>query len=334
MKIWRYMPLSHYVNMVARSKLYVPITRRLSDPMEGIWFNETENHFINQQIPYLKHKLHLFEKSKELNEEQFRAFYHEYAGGMFESLEMEGWGPVKQFLDRKLEYSKVQEYFANEAHDCPSEISLLERSLSSNKEHLGLIKDRTYVSSWSIGTEQNLALWKLYGHGDDTVAITTSIEKLKKVAEENLGEMDELGYRAEVVEIQYIDKIHRPTEESLNAMRKVFSKLQWGHVASLAVKPKPYHYENEVRLIVFPIIGAHAIEQEAIELEINVKGGGYADLLLDGETSFIDEIYLPPNLTKESPQYKAVSEINEAFGVPNWRLKFDHIKMRNPFEED
>jgi hypothetical protein len=334
MKIWRYMPLSHYVNMVASSKMYVPLTKRLSDPMEGTWFSETENKLTRERIPYLEHKIFLRDKSRDLNEKEFRTFYHEYGSGFYEQLELEGDGPVKEFLENKKSFEAIRQYFTEQAEECPEEIAYCKRILSTNKEHLGMVKEMTFVSSWSKSEEQNIAMWKLFGHGDDTIAITTTVEKLIGVVEKNKPLLDQMGYSGDVSEVNYIEKIHNPSITNLTKMYEIMNKVQWSHVASLLVKPRPYQYENEVRLIIFPLVGAYLKKMDHVELDIDMNYGGFEELLSGGNEGFIEEIYLPPNLTTESPQYKAITHINENFGIPNWKLKIDRIEINGKSKED
>lgn len=88
-----------------------------------------------------------------------------------------------------------------------------------------------FVSCWSIGNKDNMALWHLYGGPKTSVAVTTTVERLIRVAL-SWGE-DSLLYR-----VNYVDH--------LRIQNYVVSK----YTDMLRYKNEAYRYERELRLIV------------------------------------------------------------------------------------
>lgn len=88
-----------------------------------------------------------------------------------------------------------------------------------------------YVSCWTRGNRDSMALWRLYGGTGPSVAVVTSIEQLVQVA---------LSWNRRVVihRVKYVEHANVKTY----VVGAYTDMLQYKHVA--------YKYENEVRLIV------------------------------------------------------------------------------------
>ena len=88
-----------------------------------------------------------------------------------------------------------------------------------------------YVSCWTRGNKDRMALWRLYGGAGPSVAIVTTIEQLAQAA---------LSWkrRAVVHRVKYVEHA------------KVRSYVIGAYTDMLQYKHVAYKYENEVRLIV------------------------------------------------------------------------------------
>ena len=89
----------------------------------------------------------------------------------------------------------------------------------------------SFVSCWSLGAKDNMALWQLYGGVTTSVAVTTSIEALIRVA---------IHWNESVLlhKVQYIDHFINPD-------------MVIGYYTDiLRFKNEAYEYEKEVRVIV------------------------------------------------------------------------------------
>ncbi len=89
----------------------------------------------------------------------------------------------------------------------------------------------SYVSCWSLGAKDNMALWQLYGGLSNAVAVTSTIGKIVAVG---------LPWRENVLihRVKYIDHFKSPTM----VVGRYTDLLRFKHEA--------YKFEDEVRLIV------------------------------------------------------------------------------------
>jgi hypothetical protein len=319
------MPISHYVTMAASSKLYVPCTSRLSDKLEGTWLSKTENYLLQQKISLLKHYIEIAVDIGSMPEPHFGP-YLKSLGLFYEKLERNHSGPTKEFLEGRMSYVEYQQIQKKKRMDAESEMSVLEGKVSKNHSSIKVIQETTYVSSWSYSSEQNLALWKIFGNGDDTIAITTTKEKLRSVVERNKSLFREMKYKVHVNDVEYVDNINKPSSDTFARLSGIIQSVGHDYLAALLAKPRPYWYENEVRLVAFPISERAFKRQDGIELDVQMKKITYREAM-DGATSFIEGIYLPPHLTTDSPQYKAVIEINNQYGISRDLVKIDKIEI-------
>ena len=94
-------------------------------------------------------------------------------------------------------------------------------------------KNRTCLSCWTLGAKDNMALWKIYGSTTKSVAITTTVNRMKSAA----FRWCKFG-NVKLERVQYINHAGRlpkgvyATDESLFGLK---------HVA--------YFFEKEVRIV-------------------------------------------------------------------------------------
>lgn len=89
----------------------------------------------------------------------------------------------------------------------------------------------SYVSCWSIGAKDNMALWQLYGGAKTCVAVTTTVGRLIRLA---------LSWNetAELRRVDYVDH------------RRVSDYVIGSYTDVLKFKNEAFNYESELRLIV------------------------------------------------------------------------------------
>ena len=89
----------------------------------------------------------------------------------------------------------------------------------------------SYVSCWTIGAADNMALWQLYGGTRTSVAVTTTVERLIHLC---------LSWsrRALIEKVEYVDHLKKKTF----VIGRYTDVLQYKNTA--------YSYENELRIIV------------------------------------------------------------------------------------
>jgi len=95
----------------------------------------------------------------------------------------------------------------------------------TSQTRLEQLRTGAYVSCWSSGVIDNMALWQLYGTASSGVAVTTTIDELIHAC---------VNWREKVRihKVQYIDHFANPD----------LDPLQFKHVA--------YRFEEEVRLVI------------------------------------------------------------------------------------
>lgn len=94
------------------------------------------------------------------------------------------------------------------------------------------MKGRTNISCWTIGPEDNMALWKIYGGSPQSVSITTTVDNLMTAAFDWCSEGEVLFEK-----VRYINHLDLP-DGAYGIDKYLFG---FKHVA--------YSYEREVRVI-------------------------------------------------------------------------------------
>ena len=108
------------------------------------------------------------------------------------------------------------------------------------------IKERAYVSSWSLAIHENMALWKLFGNGKNALAIQTSVGNLKNSLQDGIRESSTNGFifsllKKKIVKIQYIDYDNH--EECIGLLSTK------DKTCILGIKHLGFRFEEEVRVI-------------------------------------------------------------------------------------
>ena len=66
----------------------------------------------------------------------------------------------------------------------------------------------------------SLAMWEMYGGGRESVAVKSTISKLKGLIEDNAPFLERQGLAGDVVEVEYLEDIKNPNEEVQDAYMK------------------------------------------------------------------------------------------------------------------
>jgi hypothetical protein len=90
-----------------------------------------------------------------------------------------------------------------------------------------------YLSCWSLGADDNMALWQLYGSPETGVVITTTTQRLIQAALQW-----SLRERVEIFKVRYIDHSKNP------------NMVIGRYTDPLRYKHKAYSFEREVRVVV------------------------------------------------------------------------------------
>lgn len=155
----------------------------------------------------------------------------------------------EKILERRWGYAKMQEHLSK---------------ISKGSE---LLKRFTYISSWYMNEHESAAMWKLYAHTNEAIAIKSTIKRLH----------DSLPKHKKLLigKVKYIDyKNEHLEEESLTD--RFFCKRQ------------SFKYEEEARVVVLNLNQKWNFKFKAVESE----SGVYIETKID---SLIEEIYVAPN---------------------------------------
>ncbi|HBG26407.1 MAG: hypothetical protein A2Y10_06430 [Planctomycetes bacterium GWF2_41_51] len=143
---------------------------------------------------------------------------------------------------------------------------------SENKDALLRLSDAfkniIYLNCWYCGSHQSAAMWELYGMSGASIAIKSTIEKLKKgiLCKENVY----------IGKVEYID-YEKDTLHELNSLLPYF------------IKRKSFEHEQEVRILMIDI------PEAGTRIDKNLKEGVLVNI--DFKT-LIDVVYISPSAPK------------------------------------
>ena len=100
----------------------------------------------------------------------------------------------------------------------------------NSDEFYRIAREDSYVSCWSLGARDNMALWKLYGGSESSVAVTTTLNKIV-----NAVDWDRSTH---IHKIKYIDH------------KKVRNYMIGSPREVLQYKSDAYKYEKELRIVI------------------------------------------------------------------------------------
>jgi hypothetical protein len=151
------------------------------------------------------------------------------------------------------------------AQDCKISIERNGRKtyqIDSLKEEGRKVREKSYVSCWTLSKRENVALWKIYGKDKNSIALKSTIFLLKQefdaflqASKGNDAVLKKLS-KHQIVKVKYID--HRTKE------LEVFERFCKMHPSEiLHYKNIAYEYEAEVRVI-FDGVGLNDTEPTMI----------------------------------------------------------------------
>lgn len=150
------------------------------------------------------------------------------------------------------------------------------------KKEVDRIRKHAFVSSWTMGESESVALWRLYGRNNDSVAIKTTVGLIKNEIEHALRARESEStilakwMRKQLVKVDYID--HRKHDAAGE-----FLKINDGKI--LHYKNIGYRHEEEIRILF------DSSEQGRMGI---VEGIGEFSLIPIRPQEFIREILVSP----------------------------------------
>lgn len=155
-----------------------------------------------------------------------------------------------------------------------------------------------FVSCWHLSYSESLAMWKVYGIHNFSVALVSNIGKVMSACHEYCKDLSSLGMFGEVIYDNYV------TNGKIN-VKTMGIPFGYGelpvpiNILTLFMKAKAFSYEQEWRLVI------HKAKSNEPALRINV---GHLE-------NFVEAIYISP----EAPDWMVSSIqtlISKQFGLP------------------
>jgi hypothetical protein len=146
-------------------------------------------------------------------------------------------------------------------------------------------KSRTYLGCWTLGTTDNMALWKLYGGSAESVAITTTVNRLA-IAAPRWAAYGTVNIK----KIKYIDHSGRLPNGAYTFSEDIFG-----------FKHHAYAFEREVRVIITcPMPNENMNMPHALRVPVDIGG-------------FLKSIVVAPDAGDWF--YELVEDIAKKYGV-------------------
>ncbi len=148
-------------------------------------------------------------------------------------------------------------------------------------------KSRTYLGCWTLGAKDNMALWKIYGGSSESVAITTTVERLEMAAPRwaTYGKVN-------IRKVRYIDHAGRLPDGAYTFAEDIFG---FKHMA--------YSFEKEVRIVISCQMPDEHVEMPPA-LRVPIHTG-----------SFLRSIVVAPEAGEWF--YELVNDVAKKYGVNN-----------------
>lgn len=177
------------------------------------------------------------------------------------------------------------------------------------KQTIENLNNECFASCWHLSSSESLAMWKVYGIHNFSVALVSSVESVMTVSNEYCKNEPVSGVMGEVIYYDYIQD-GKPNVDTVTLPLEEKERGVPSSVLTLFMKANAYSYEREWRLILH--------KSNAEEKALTVK--------VDDLEDFIDAVYVSP----EAPDWM-VECIKKLFSV---QFDLPHIKVsRSPLSK-
>ena len=145
------------------------------------------------------------------------------------------------------------------------------------KQNIENLNNECFASCWHLSSSESLAMWKVYGIHNFSVALVSSVKSVMSVSDTYCKSEPVLGVMGEVIYYNYI-KDGKANVETVGLPLEDKGICVPSSVLTLFMKANAYSYEREWRLIL------HKSNAQEKALTVNV----------DDLEKFIDAIYVSP----------------------------------------
>lgn len=313
--VWRYMPFTKYVDFLRTCSIFCARADKFEDPTEGEWVAQLR--LLADDEIWVQNRDTVF--ARRLLVEKLRssgAKTKEDIARCVDEVVQSKYGWTLQISDDDYDFKTYSEspdelIESIEDGDLPLYEDVWEdrvngSSLPKLVEEVARLKCSAFVNCWHLASDQNIAMWKLYGAGNEAVAIRSTVGKLRKLIEGNLAYLKENKLQGSVKRVSYVDKA--TIEEN---PENLVGQIAPGDIFfPLTVKHSAYAYENEVRLILLNKGTASGKKTTATGhlLKVCEKPPQLID--------FVDAVYLNPMLSPSNWFCKLIAYQHFLHGLP------------------
>jgi len=180
------------------------------------------------------------------------------------------------------------------------------------KQTIENLNNEFFASCWHLSSSESLAMWKVYGIHNFSVALVSSVESVMSVSDDYCNREPVTGVMGEVIYYNYI-KDGKANVETVSLPLKEKGLRLPSSILTLFMKANAYSYEREWRLILHKS-NAH---EKALTVHVN-------DL-----ENFIDAVYVSP----EAPDWmvECIKKLLAVqFALPN--IKVSRSPLSKHFE--
>lgn len=333
-KIWRYMSLAKYVDLLRSRAIFCPKASLFQDETEGKWIAHAVLWGEKQRWTKARSNAERLQKLiEDCAGDQNRILIE--ADNIYRSLdgiEQESvLGAVLKDLGtyhppKREEYLQmvVSSWFKN--HDNYNE------SVQEWTHAVSTGRESTYISCWNRAQSMSLAMWNQYGGGTESIAICSSVEKLKALVADNLDWLQKDGFDGEVIDVAYVDGLKEPGKDHQGDLVERLNLGKNVRVGAFSVKPAMYAYEIELRAIIYPVrdLFEPVVDPHPELSGVSLSLGHDSHSATESLCAFIDSVYVHPMLDAESMMVRVVKAINERFGLANLPIVVDKVEALGP----
>lgn len=177
------------------------------------------------------------------------------------------------------------------------------------KQDIENLNNECFASCWHLSSSESLAMWKVYGIHNFSVALVSSVDSVMSVSDAYCKSEPVSGVMGEVIYYNYL-KDGKANVQTIGLPLEDKELSVPSSVLTLFMKASAYSYEREWRLIL------HKTNADEKALSVNV----------DDLEAFIDAIYISP----EAPDWM-VECIQKLLAV---QFSLPHIKVsRSPLSK-
>lgn len=320
--IWRYMPFTKYIDFLRTCSIYCARADKFEDPTEGEWVAQLrlladDDLWMQNRDTVFARRL-LIKKLKACTaqtKQEIARCVDEVVATKFgwtlqitdDDYDFKNYSDTPAELADALEeadlpvYEEVFHDSRPQAKDTPSLYTEIER-----------VRRSSFVSCWHLASDQNIAMWKLYGSGVEAVAIKSTVGKLRKVLADQDASLVAQGLLGNITRVQYVDS--EAIQDEPEELLKYFDPGDL--FFPVTVKHAAYEYEKEVRLILI----------QTSPVNLSPSGHHFRVANSPSElTGFLDAVYINPMLPKNHWFFELVEYQHKLHDFPKTLLRHDLI---------